>query len=111
MLENPDLKFTVAIAKKNVYEIEVTAQESPENRWKREQIRHFVDPAAFYGLHSEINSEPSVRTVVLLSERSAPFKKDAVCKPLYIIYFTGIFMADKLSGLRIRFTLFASVCC
>ena len=60
ILENPDLQFTVEIAKKAVYEIKVDtlppppAQETPENRWKREQIRHFVDPAAFYGLHHDI---------------------------------------------------------
>jgi hypothetical protein len=55
MLENPDLKFTVAIAKKSINEIDVTAiSNEVEKKWKREQIRHFVDPAAFYGLHSDI---------------------------------------------------------
>ena len=55
ILENPDLTFNVEIARRDFWQIDVTEiTNEPTARWMREQIRHFVDPAAFYGLHHDI---------------------------------------------------------
>ncbi len=55
MLENPDFFPTVEMAKKAFYEVDVTAITDPaQKKKKREDIRHFIDPAAFYGLNSNI---------------------------------------------------------
>jgi hypothetical protein len=55
ILENPDLEFTVAKATKEKYEIVIATEDmnTAKGKWEREQIRHFVDPAAFYGLHHD----------------------------------------------------------
>lgn len=54
ILENSDLEFTIEKALLPNWSLEVPNEDTLQNRWKREQIRHFVDPAAFYGLHCEI---------------------------------------------------------
>jgi|GEM_PF-924358 len=55
ILENPDFSPTVEMAKKAFYEVDVTGITDPaQKKKKREEIRHFIDPAAFFGLNSDI---------------------------------------------------------
>lgn len=56
ILENPEYEPNVAMARLSAYEIEITdATDIAKTRWEKEQVRHFVDPAAFYGLHHDID--------------------------------------------------------
>lgn len=56
ILENPEFSVTVEIAKKSKYEIDVSGiTDAVEKKWKKDLVRHFADPAAFYGLHQDIN--------------------------------------------------------
>lgn len=55
ILENPEYFVTVEIAKKNKYEINVSGtSDAVQKKWQKDLVRHFVDPAAFYGLHYDI---------------------------------------------------------
>lgn len=55
ILENPEYEPDVVMAKLAAYEIKITdANDVARTRWEKEQVRHFVDPAAFYGLHHDI---------------------------------------------------------
>ena len=55
ILENPEYFVTVEIAKKNKYEINVSGiTDAAQKKWQKDLVRHFVDPAAFYGLHYDI---------------------------------------------------------
>jgi hypothetical protein len=53
-LDNPDLFLTVDIAKKSGFDISLASVTADKHKSEREKIRHFVDPAAFYGLHHDI---------------------------------------------------------
>lgn len=54
ILENPEYTLTVEDAKKVIHEINVTGFANAEKKWKQDLVRHFVDPAAYYGLHHDI---------------------------------------------------------
>ena len=54
MLENPEYDLTVEMAKVPFHEIDASSGGAAEVKWKKDLIRHFVDPAAFYGLHYAI---------------------------------------------------------
>lgn len=55
ILENPEYFVTVEIAKKNKYEINVSGiTDAAQKKWQKDLVRHFVDLAAFYGLHYDI---------------------------------------------------------
>ncbi len=55
VLENTDSKITFDIAKRPLYEIDTTLITGPiEIKKEREKVRNFIDPAAFYGLHSDM---------------------------------------------------------
>lgn len=55
ILENPEYFVTVDIAKKSNYEIDVSGiTDTTQKKWQKDLVRHFVDPAAFYGLHYDI---------------------------------------------------------
>lgn len=55
VLESPEYFPTVAMAKEAFYEIDVSKVSDPiQKKWTKEVIRHFVDPAAFYGLHHDV---------------------------------------------------------
>lgn len=53
ILENAEFEPTIEMAQKAFYNIDVSASSNPPK--DREQLRHFVDPVAFYGFHHDIN--------------------------------------------------------
>lgn len=63
VLENPEYYLTVADAKALSHEINVSGiTNAPERKWKQDLVRHFVDPAAYYGLHHDIAGGIEYRT-------------------------------------------------
>jgi hypothetical protein len=55
ILENPEYFVTVDIAKKSKHEINLSGiTDVQQRKWQKDLVRHFVDPAAFYGLHYDI---------------------------------------------------------
>lgn len=63
ILENPEYKLTVKDAKESLLEIILLAGDSTEvKKWKKDLVRHFVDPAAFYGLHYDIKGGIQYKT-------------------------------------------------
>ena len=55
ILENPEFFPTVEMGKMDHFKIDVSSvTDTLQKNWEKEQIRHFVDPAAFYGLHHDI---------------------------------------------------------
>ena len=54
ILENPEYFPTVEMAKKDKNVITVSDTEA-NKKWQRDLIRHFIDPAAFYGMHYDID--------------------------------------------------------
>lgn len=55
ILENPELFINVELAKKDKYEIDVSGvTDTAQKKWQKDLVRHFVDPAAYYGLHYDI---------------------------------------------------------
>lgn len=56
VLHNPEYFPDVAMAKMAVNELDVSGiTDAIAKKWKKEQIRHFIDPVAFYGLHHDID--------------------------------------------------------
>lgn len=65
ILENPEYILIVDDAKKPLHLISVAGiSNAAEKRWKQDLIRHFVDPAAYYGLHQDIKGGIEYRTGV-----------------------------------------------
>ena len=63
ILENPEYFLTVEDAKQPLHEINVTGiTNAAEKKWKQDLVRHFVDPAAYYGLHHDIAGGIEYRT-------------------------------------------------
>lgn len=63
ILENPEYYLTVTDAKALSHEINVSGiTNAPERKWKQDLVRHFVDPAAYYGLHHDIAGGIEYRT-------------------------------------------------
>jgi len=63
ILENPEYSPNVDMVKKDFYEINVTSISDPlEKKWMKDRIRHFVDPAAFYGLHVDLDGGIEYKT-------------------------------------------------
>lgn len=62
ILENPEYFLTVEDAKNRLHEINVTGLANAEKKWKQDLVRHFVDPAAYYGLHYDIAGGIEYRT-------------------------------------------------
>lgn len=54
VLKNPEYFPDVEMARKSFYEINVAGDNNIAYKWKREWVHHFVDPAAFYGMHYDI---------------------------------------------------------
>lgn len=81
MLENPEYFPTVEMAKKTFHEqLIVPADLSNPKlvKWKKDLVRHFVDPAAFYGLHHSITEGIGYRFGVTFTEAIATTKADIV---------------------------------
>ncbi|MFP7655530.1 hypothetical protein [Chryseobacterium proteolyticum] len=56
VLENPEFFVTVELAKRGNHELDVTSISDPvQKKWIKDLARHFVDPAAFYGFHHNID--------------------------------------------------------
>lgn len=56
MLHNPEYFIDIESSRKSFFEFDVTGISNPlEKKWNKEQIRHFIDVPAFYGLHSDID--------------------------------------------------------
>lgn len=63
ILENPEYFLTVEDTKQPLHEINVTGiTNAAEEKWKQDLVRHFVDPAAYYGLHHDIVGGIEYRT-------------------------------------------------
>ena len=62
ILENPEYFLTVEDAKKPLHEINVTGLSGAEKKFKQDLVRHFADPAAYYGLHHDIAGGIEYRT-------------------------------------------------
>lgn len=63
ILENPEYKLTVKDAKDSILQIILLSGDSAEvKQWKKDLVRHFVDPAAFYGLHHDIKGGIQYKT-------------------------------------------------
>lgn len=62
ILENPEYFLTLEDAKKPLHEINVAGLSSAEKKFKQDLVRHFVDPAAYYGLHHDIVGGIEYRT-------------------------------------------------
>jgi pyrrolidone-carboxylate peptidase len=54
VLDNPEFFPTVEMAKKPVFNIDISSLTPAQKKSEREKIRHFIDPAAFFGLHYDI---------------------------------------------------------
>ncbi len=55
ILENPEFFVDVELAKEERFEIQIDGNmSSAEKKWRQDLARHFADPAAFYGLHHDI---------------------------------------------------------
>ncbi len=55
ILDNPELTISVDIAKRPKYELNVSGiSDAPQKKWQKDLVRHFADPAAYYGLHHDI---------------------------------------------------------
>lgn len=55
ILENPELTVNVELAKREKYEINVSGiTDVSQKKWQKDSIRHFADPAAYFGLHFDI---------------------------------------------------------
>lgn len=55
VLENPEFFVDVELVKEEKFLIEINSNmTSAEKKWQKDLVRHFVDPAAFYGLHYDI---------------------------------------------------------
>jgi len=55
ILENPEFFVDVELAKEEKFEIKIeSSMSSAEKKWRKDLVRHFVDPAAFYGLHYNV---------------------------------------------------------
>lgn len=63
ILENPEFFVDVELAKEPKHEREVNGiSDTAEKKWEKDLVRHFVDPAAFYGLHHNIEGGIEYRT-------------------------------------------------
>src|SRR5699024_3918394 len=63
ILENPEFYVDVELAKEPEHEREVNGiSDTAEKKWEKDLVRHFVDPAAFYGLHHNIEGGIEYRT-------------------------------------------------
>lgn len=67
LLENPEFFPTVEMAGKAFFEQEANGSTAQEKKWQRDLIRHFADPAAFYGLHFDIAGGIEYRTGATLN--------------------------------------------
>ncbi len=55
VLENPEFFVDVELAKEPKHERDVSGiTDATQKKWEKDLVRHFVDPAAFYGLHYDI---------------------------------------------------------
>lgn len=55
IIENPEYSPDVEMAKSPIYQIDATGITNPADlKGMKDRIRHFVDPAAFYGLHIDL---------------------------------------------------------
>ncbi len=55
VLKNPEYFPDVQMARTSFHELNVTAGNNIAYKWERERVRYFIDPAAFYGLHHNID--------------------------------------------------------
>ncbi len=55
ILQNSEYEPTVDMAKAPFHEIDASSGSALEIKWKKDLVRHFVDPAAFYGLHYDVS--------------------------------------------------------
>lgn len=73
ILENPEYYLTVIDAKEPLHEISISGiSNAPEKKWKQDLVRHFVDPAAYYGLHHDIAGGIEYRTSSGKQEAKTP---------------------------------------
>lgn len=57
ILENPELTVNVELAKREKYEINVSGiTDLAQKKWQKDLVRHFADPAAYFGLHYDIKN-------------------------------------------------------
>ncbi len=55
VLENPEFFVDVELAKEAKHERDVSGiTDATQKKWEKNLVRHFVEPAAFYGLHYDI---------------------------------------------------------
>ncbi|MDP2162480.1 MAG: hypothetical protein Q8K02_18510, partial [Flavobacterium sp.] len=54
ILENPEFFPKVEMTKEPKYEIDVNGLDTAQKKWQKDLVRHFADPAAFYGLHHDV---------------------------------------------------------
>ncbi|ASK29957.1 hypothetical protein CEY12_07480 [Chryseobacterium sp. T16E-39] len=65
ILENPEFFVNVELAKRAKHEIDVASISDPaQKKWTQDLVRHFVDPAAFFGFHHDIIGGIEYRTAV-----------------------------------------------
>jgi hypothetical protein len=85
LLENSEYFLTVEMGKKTYNEqLIIPADNSNPKlvKWKKDLIRHFVDPAAFYGIHHSISGGIGYRHGSTFTEAIATTKADVVTKVL-----------------------------
>ena len=87
ILENPEFFVDVELAKEPKHERDVNGiSDAAQKKWEKDLVRHFVDPAAFYGLHYDIkggieyrdnngnvNNPPAETKAVIYNTLLAPF--------------------------------------